>query len=150
MARRRRNLGFLALPETDRRLVVNAATSAVSAVVVQQGFDKIQTKLPAVIQNNKWALNGVKVLGAMAVLKTGVGRSDLGKSIAAGMVVSAVYDVAEDGVKQILNMGSYPSLRGYTPAPRLSTSVSEAGMLTNNLGAYSPVRADSINVASVV
>ena len=148
MARRRRNLGFLALPDVDRRLVVNAATSAVSAVVVQQGFDKISTKLPAVIQGNKWALNGVKVLGAMAVLKTGVGRSDIGKSIAAGMVVSAVYDIADDTAKTLFK--GYPSLRGYTPAPRLSTPVSEAGMLTNNLGAYSPVRADSINVASVV
>tara|TARA_Y100000593_G_scaffold28568_1_gene56984 strand:+ start:244 stop:693 length:450 start_codon:yes stop_codon:yes gene_type:complete len=147
----RRNLGFLKLSTTDRRLVGGAATAALSAVLVETAFDKIKdmSQIPEQLRG-VYGLNALKVVGAMVLLQQG-GRSDLIKSAAAGMVVSAVYDLSENLLGDILkkngNTGGY--LRGYSPAPRLSQNISPMG-LSNNLSGYRPVQADSINVASVV
>ena len=147
----RRNLGFLKLSTTDRRLVGGAATAALSAVLVETAFDKIKdmSQIPAQLRG-VYGLNALKVVGAMVLLKQG-GRSDLIKSAAAGMVVSAVYDLSENLLGGVLkkngNVDGY--LRGYSPAPRLSQNISPMG-LSNNLSGYRPVQADSINVASVV
>ena len=79
----RRNLGFLKLSTTDRRLVGGAATAALSAVLVETAFDKIKdmSQIPAQLRG-VYGLNALKVIGAMVLLKQG-GRSDLIKSAAA-------------------------------------------------------------------
>ena len=147
----RRNLGFLKLSTTDRRLVGGAATAALSAVLVETAFDKIKdmSQIPEQLRG-VYGLNALKVVGAMVLLQQG-GRSDLIKSAAAGMVVSAVYDLSENLLGDILKKNGNTSgyLRGYSPAPRLSQNISPMG-LSNNLSGYRPVQADSINVASVV
>jgi len=148
MARRRRNLGFLNLTETNRRVLTTSATAAAAAVVVQKGFDWLAPKLPVALRGN-YALNAVKVGGAMLLLSNS--RGEFATAAAAGMVVSAVYDIGEEIAKQIPGLKSR-GLRGYAPAPRLSTRVNElsANHRVNNLGAYAPATADSTNLKYTV
>ena len=146
--RSRSNLGLLNLNATDRTLVTNSATAAISAVLVQKGFDFIEKSaaVPSFLKQPA-ALNAVKVGVALALLKTQ--RSELAKSAASGMIVSAVYDIGES-VAQRIGLGSY-SLSGYTPAPRLSTSISEMpNQLTNKLSGYAPVPAQSTGLEYIV
>jgi hypothetical protein len=148
---RGRNLGFLKLSSTDRRLVGGAATAALSAVLVETAFDRVKTmsSLPEILRGT-YGLNALKVAGAMVLLRSG-GRSDLIKSAAAGMVVSAVFDLSTELLGDVLTKKTdgMRSLRGYTPAPRLSQQITPTG-LSNNLSGYRAVQADSLNVASVV
>jgi len=145
---RRRNLGFIRLTEGNRRVLTTSATAAAAAVVVQKGFDWLAPKLPSALQGN-YALNAVKVGGAIVLLSTT--RGEFATAAAAGMIVSAVYDIGEELAKG-MNLGR--GLRGYTPSPRLSTSVSEQlgrpHTLVNNLAGYSPATADATNLKYTV
>ena len=131
--RTRSNLGILNLNATDQNLVKYSATAAISAVLVQKGFDWIERKspLPAALKQ-PYALNAIKVVTALALLKTQ--RSELAKSAASGMIVSAVYDIGETVANKAMG------LSGYIPAPRLSTPIAELpGAVSNNLSGYAPV-----------